>query len=128
MTPELPIHPGPDDGFPMKMYRLILAMMVKGANWTADSTPQSRQDQADHLALLLRLRESGDLLMSGPIPDGDPERGVLVFDVQSEDEVHALLADDAHMLSGQLAIEMYPWLVPADILQRPLRPTDRDGR
>ena len=127
MMARIPVHPGPDDGFPMQMHRLILAMMVKGPNWTATSTPQSRQDQADHLDLLVRLRDSGELLMSGPIPDGDPERGVLVFDVQSEDEIRSLLADDAHMLSGQLEIETYPWLVPADILQRPLRPADRDG-
>jgi len=111
----------------MQMRRLVLAWMVKGPNWTPRSTPEDDRDQADHLALLSRLRESGDLLLSGPIPDGDPERGILVFDLHSEDEVLALLADDAHICSGQLALEMYPWLVPADSLKLPLRSVDRDG-
>lgn len=127
MIPPDPIHPGPEDGFPMQMRRLILAIMVKGPKWTPRPTPGDEHNQAEHLALLLRLRQSGELLLSGPIPDGDPERGVLVFDVQDEEDVRALLADDAHMRSGQLAIVMYPWLVPAEVLERPLRSADRDG-
>ncbi len=125
-TPD-PLHPGPEHGYPMQMRRLILAFMIKGPRWSPSSTPEDEHHQAEHLALLSRLRESGELLLSGPIPGGDPERGVLVFDLHSEDDVHALLAEDAHMRSGQLAMEMYPWLVPAEILERPLRSPDRDG-
>jgi uncharacterized protein YciI len=127
MSTSGPIHPGPQHGYPMQMRRLILALMVKGPNWTPSATAQDERNQAEHLALLTRLRGSGELLLSGPIPDGDPERGVLVFDLHSEDDVRALLADDAHIRSGQLAIVIYPWLVPADILERPLRSADRDG-
>jgi uncharacterized protein YciI len=127
MIPPDPIHPGPEQGYPMPMRRLTLAFMIKGPNWTPSATLQDKRDQAEHLALLNQLRDSGELLLSGPIPDGDPERGVLVFDLHSEDDVRALLADDAHMRSGQLAIEMYPWLVPAEILERPLRSADREG-
>ncbi|MGA9193130.1 MAG: YciI family protein [Anaerolineales bacterium] len=127
MNPPGPIHPGPDDGYPMQMRRLILAFMVKGPNWAPSSTPEGKRNQADHLALLRRLHQSGELLMSGPIPDGDPERGVLVFDLHQEEDVLALLADDAHLRSGQLAIEMYPWLVPAETLEQPFRSADSGG-
>jgi uncharacterized protein YciI len=127
MSVNEPTHPGPEDGYPMQMRRLMLVLMVKGPNWSPASTPESARDQAAHLQLLTHLRDSGVLLLSGPIPDGDPERGVLVFDLTDEDDVRALLADDAHMLSGQLAIEQYPWLVPADTLERPLLSVDRDG-
>lgn len=127
MIPADPTHPGIEDGYPMQMRRLILAIMVKGPNWSPNATPQDERDQAEHLELLVRLRSSGDLLLSGPIPGGDPERGFLVFDHHSEDKVRALLADDAHLRTGQLAIQLYPWLVPADILERPLRSADRDG-
>jgi uncharacterized protein YciI len=122
-----PVHSSPEQDFPMQMRRLTLAFMVKGPNWTAGPSPEGRRNQAKHLDLLKRLRRSGELLLSGPIPDGHPERGVMVFDLSSEDEIRALLADDILITSGHLVLKMYPWLVPAESLERLFRSADRDG-
>jgi uncharacterized protein YciI len=127
MSADEPAQPKPEQDDPMQMRRLTLVFMVKGPNWTAGPSRENQRNQAEHLDLLKRLHRSGELLLSGPIPDGHPERGVLVFDLSSQDEVRALLADDVFITSGHLALEMYPWLVPAEYLERPFRSADRDG-
>jgi uncharacterized protein YciI len=112
------VQPGPAKGYLTEIHRLILGIMVKGARWTPGSTPEDEADQAAHLKLLDRLRGEGKLLLSGPIPEVNPERGVLIFDFATEAEVQRLLAEDAHLKSGPLDMRLWPWLVPADLVEK----------
>ncbi|MGA9534196.1 MAG: hypothetical protein WBR18_15875 [Anaerolineales bacterium] len=62
--------------------------------------------------------------MAGPIPDGDPIRGIIICRNVSEACLRQRFADDHHVRSGRLLLELYPWLVPGEMLERPLLPSN----
>lgn len=108
-------------GFPpADMTQLYIGFYKKGPLWTGESTPEIESDQREHLALLFSLHQSGDLLISGPTPDGSEVRGILVCRGDSMEEVEALFAEDAHVYTGRLLIEFHPWYVATEVLHQPL--------
>jgi uncharacterized protein YciI len=115
-------------GPPMRMSELILGLLIKGPTWTHEADDQVVADQRSHLQLLRRLGDEGTLLMAGPIPDGDPIRGIVVCQAGSESEIRQRFADDAHIRSGRLLLELYPWLVPSGILEKPLLPPEAGAK
>lgn len=100
------------------MTQVLLGVLRKGPTWSPEETEETHANQERHLALLFRLRDEGVLLMSGPIPEGEDYRGFVVLDLDSEGDGRALFEADAHLQSGRLQLDLYPWLVPTEILQR----------
>jgi uncharacterized protein YciI len=105
---------------PEEMTSLFLGLMKKGPTWSPDATAEVIENQRKHLALLQRLGEAGDLLLAGPIPEGEVLRGIVVCRAASVEEAEARFADDAHIQTGRLILEWHPWLVPTEVLRRPL--------
>ena len=73
--------------------------------------------QREHLAFNARMREAGNALITGPLR-GQPDetlRGINVFRTSVE-ETRRLMADDASVKAGRLAVDVFTWLVPAGTL------------
>lgn len=105
---------------PESMTQIYLGLLKKGPTWSPEETVEVTRDQREHLALLQRLGEAGEVLIAGPIPEGEILRGVVVCQADSVEEARAFFAEDAHLNSGRLVLEMFPWMVPSQLLHVPL--------
>jgi len=62
----------------------------------------------EHAAFMDRLADEGTIVVGGPL-NGGPHV-LLIFAAESEDEIHAVLADDPWTHSGQLVTKsIVPW-------------------
>ena len=104
-----------DPGFEMKQYYFV--MLVKGKNRERiTDTGNINKIQVGHLANIKKLAEMGKLLLAGPFANDGHERGIFVFDCQSEEEVKTLLSTDPAIASGALAYKIYPWYTSKNCL------------
>jgi uncharacterized protein YciI len=101
----------PDD-----MAVLYLGLLLRGPNWTPEETPEVMALQERHLAYIGAMAAEGKLLLAGPFLDGGHLRGVFVFRTGSLQEAQALAAADPSVQAGRLALDIHPWMVPADSL------------
>lgn len=108
----------PADPQTPEMSLLYLGLLHKGPNWTPEDGEEIRRQQRQHLALLFRLRDEGILLLSGPIPEGDPLRGIVALQADSIEQVRGYFQGDAHLESGRLNLEIHPWLVSKEAVSR----------
>jgi uncharacterized protein YciI len=69
---------------------------------TYDDNPARLRARPAHRELLAKLHERGLVRAAGPCENGSG--ALLIFDVETEDEVDALLADDPYYRSPGLAI------------------------
>lgn len=106
---------------PAEMAPLVFGLYRKGPTWSPASTPQVQQDQRGHLANFQRLAMRGVLLLSGPIPEGDPYRGLILLDCDSVGEAAELMAADPHLKSRRLELDLFPLLIDAQALTRPFK-------
>ena len=79
---------GVEDEALMKPYFFVL--LVKGEKRNQDSITVA-QIQKAHLENIGRLVEEGKIDIAGPFLDDSDWRGIFIFNVESEDEVKALL-------------------------------------
>ena len=101
---------------PEGMAVYYLGLLLRGPAWTAEQTPEVERLQAAHQAHLRRLRESGKLVIMGPLLDDGQIRGVSVFRVDSPEEALALMTSDPAVQAGRLVCEVHPWMAPRGIL------------
>jgi uncharacterized protein YciI len=88
-----------------------LVERAKGPAW--DHT-RRRRDQPGwdaHAAFMDGLAEEGFVVLGGPVGEGDGENALLVVDAQSEDEIHARLADDPWSDDMLTTASIKPWSV-----------------
>lgn len=95
-----------DTTFIMKRY--VFALLMAGPNRDQDSVT-SAQIQADHLKHLNKMANSGKLIVAGPFENGGEYRGVLIFDVETEQEAQELASEDPAIKTGRLVIKTIPW-------------------
>lgn len=69
---------------------------------TYDDNPARLQARPAHRELLAELHERGLVRAAGPWDDGSG--ALLIFDVETEDEVDALLAEDPYYRSPGLTV------------------------
>jgi uncharacterized protein len=106
---------------------------VLGLFRRAPGRPPLPEDEAEriqesHLAHLRRLRESGDLLASGPLEEDGDLRGVLLFSTASIELARKLTNSDPALTNGRLVLDLYTWYAPAGLRVAPAvpNPTDLD--
>lgn len=90
----------------LKQYYFVI--LVKGANRTQDSATVAKI-QAGHLANITRLYEEGKIDLAGPFADDTDWRGIFIFNVESKEEVIALLKTDPAIAAGRLDFIIHPW-------------------
>ena len=91
-----------------------MAHYVVGFLRRASHPPQLREEELErlqegHLAHLRRLREQGELILTGPFEEDTDLRGLLVFRTNSLDHAHELMRNDPTLLGGRLVLELHPW-------------------
>ncbi len=101
---------------PQGMEIYYLRLLKRGPLWTPEETPEVEQLQMAHLAYGHKLRESGKLILNGPVLDNGELRGVGIFRVSSLEEAHALSNADPSVQAGRLASEIHPWMIHKGVL------------
>lgn len=101
---------------PEGMAVYYMGIIVRGAEWTPDVTPEVLWLQEAHLANIRRLAREGHLVLAGPFLDDGNIRGIFIFKVKSQAEAEQLAATDPAVRAGRLKVEIHPWMVEKGIL------------
>ncbi|MEZ6196269.1 MAG: YciI family protein [Planctomycetota bacterium] len=89
----------------------VFCLLVAGESREDHDAAARERIQAEHLANIERLAESGDILIAGPFgaPNPDPRRrGVFIFDADSLARAEALTRTDPAVKAGVLGMELAP--------------------
>lgn len=70
-----------------------------------------------HLANILKLSESGTLVLAGPYMEGDDSRGIFIFDVRTKEEAKKLVETDPAVKAGVFEVELRLWYGSAALLE-----------
>jgi len=98
-----------------EMDRYYIGFLRRGPKWTAESTPETQQIQAAHMAHIGQMAGSGKLVGAGPFSDGGQLRGVFIFKVASLEEAKALAEADPAVKAGRLAVDLHSWTGPGGV-------------
>ncbi|MBI1897439.1 MAG: hypothetical protein HYS04_13085 [Acidobacteria bacterium] len=93
----------------MKTYQMVF--LRNGPNHAVRTLDAAKIQQA-HLEHLAKLNRERINLLYGPFLDHADLRGIAVLDVESPEAATKLFADDPHVKTGNLVIEVKPWLGP----------------
>lgn len=89
------------------------AILKRGAQWTAEQTPEVQKLQAGHMANIEKMASLGKLMAAGPMgKNGFGLAGIFIFKASSMDEAKALAADDPAIKAGRLAMDFCTWRGP----------------
>ncbi|MEW6209084.1 MAG: DinB family protein [Acidobacteriota bacterium] len=100
-----------------QMVTYQFGLLIKGQRWTAESSPELDRLQADHLAHIRRMGETGKLVAAGPFLDGGFLRGILIFRSDTTEEARAMAAEDPMMKTGHLALDIRPLMMARGVLK-----------
>jgi uncharacterized protein YciI len=100
----------------MMTYQMVL---LRKSGAPEPQGPEAEKAQAAHLAHLARLNAERKNLLYGPFTDGGDPVGLAVFDVPDAGTARTLMADDPHVKSGALKVEVKPWMGPKGWFQQP---------
>ena len=114
--------PAPAQKREFEKYQLVL--LKRGPASSPEQTDESRRIQAEHLAHLTKLGESGKLVIAGPFADQpDPTlRGMCLYRVGSVEEARALAEADPAVKAGRLRVEALTWYVEKGYMTFPKAP------
>jgi uncharacterized protein len=95
-----------------------IALLYRRADAPRLSQSEADALQDSHMAHLADLYEAGSLLATGPVssPSGNGLCGFAVLNVDPE-VARELKEDDPAVRAGLYRIEVYPWVLPAGLLQ-----------
>lgn len=96
---------------PLKMTTYYLAFLRHGPKWTAQSTPETQKIQADHMANINAMAQTGKLVIAGPFENGGDYAGLFVFKVKTLDEAKSLADGDPAVKAGRLVADVHPWML-----------------
>jgi len=101
------------DEYGMRMY--VMAFLKEGPNRDLDSAASAELQRA-HLDNITRMADEGKLSVAGPFAaDGNPVRGIYIFNVKSIEEARALTETDPAIKAGSLEMELREWYSSAAI-------------
>jgi uncharacterized protein len=102
------------DDYGMRKY--VIAFLKAGPNRNQDSATAA-QLQAGHMANIMRMAESGDLVLAGPFMDKGELRGIYIFNVETIEKAKELTETDPAIKAGRLVMELHPWYGSAALMQ-----------
>jgi uncharacterized protein YciI len=111
-TPKQAQTPKPPQ-FDLDTYQF--AMLKRGPKWTPESTPETQQIQAGHMANIRKMARLGKLMAAGPMEGNGDLRGLFIFKAASIEEARALAMEDPAIKAGRLTIEFLTWMAPKGI-------------
>lgn len=95
-----------DSTYHMKQYWFVL--YTKGDAAPLDSVTSAATLKA-HLAHQGEQAARGLIQVAGPFADNGNWRGLLIYDLDSREEVEGYLMSDPFVRAGQLKYEIHPW-------------------
>jgi uncharacterized protein YciI len=104
---------------PYDLSRCYLALLLRPPGAPDYPEEKRREIQADHLAHLRAMADSGELAVAGPMGDDGRLRGILVFRALDPERIRERIAQDPAVKAGRLEAEIYPWHVPDGALPEP---------
>jgi uncharacterized protein YciI len=106
---------------PPKMKKYQMVFFRKGPNTNAPAG-EAAKIQAAHLEELIQLNLTRTNLLFGPFRDDTDLRGIAVLDVPDAEAARQTLANDPYVKSGQLRLEVKPWLSETNVFGLPEKP------
>jgi len=94
--------------------------LLKHTFQTASLSPNVDALQAEHLAYLKSLLESGKAVIAGPLVEAAELRAVLIFRTSAE-EAKTLAENDPLVKAGFAIVEMHPWWAE-EVMKKPSLP------
>ena len=91
------------------MKRYYLGIYMRGEKAMDFSEAELEKIQAGHMAHIGKLADAGKVAIAGPFGDDTDWRGVLIFDVETQEEAEALVSEDPAVKAGRLRMEIHPW-------------------
>ena len=91
----------------MKKYYMVF--LKTGPNKDYSDTAKIQKYQAGHMANIMRVYEMGKMDIAGPFGGNTELRGIFIMNVDKEEEIKELLADDVYIKEGYLIYEILPW-------------------
>lgn len=91
----------------MKKYYMVF--LRSGPNKDYSDTAKITKYQAGHIANIVRVYEMGKMDIAGPFGGNTDLRGIFIMNVDKEEEIKELLADDIYIKEGYLVYDYLPW-------------------
>ena len=110
-------------GYEMTTY--YVGFLYRGAKWTPEETPETRQLQEEHMANIQKMGAAGKLVIAGPFTDNGDLRGLYVFRVASAEEAKALVESDPAVKAGRLRFELHPWYAAKNVTVTPRKQAEK---
>jgi uncharacterized protein YciI len=89
----------------------FLVTITRGPAWDPGRTRRNQAGWDEHAAVMDALAADGVVVLGGPVGNGDGDHVLLVFDVASEAEARARLADDPWTDTVLTIARVEPWSV-----------------
>jgi uncharacterized protein YciI len=102
-----------------KLIEFHMALLKHGPSYKAAGMPGDLQ--AQHIANVMSLLESGKAVIAGPLGDEGDIAGILIFRAPSAAEARAWAENDPAVKAGFFAAEMHPWW-SEDVMKKPSTP------
>ena len=96
-----------DQEFHMKMYWMLI--YVRGEKAQDFSEEELVELQNGHMAHIGAMAEADVVRMAGPFNEDGDKRGILIFDVDTKEEVIEWIEQDPSVKAGRLTYEIYGW-------------------
>lgn len=96
-----------DIEFHMKSYYMLI--YLRGDRAQEFSEEELEKIQQGHLAHINEMAKEKVVIMAGPFEGDDNKRGILVFDLATEEEVIAWVEQDPSIQAGRLSYEIHKW-------------------
>lgn len=104
-----------DTTYTMKQY--VFCLYTSGTE-RSQNAEESAELQKQHLAHLADLQENHNLQMAGPFGDDGSMRGILLFDLDSNQRAIELVEKDPMVINKRLEFECHPiWLAKGTVLR-----------
>ncbi len=95
-----------DTTYVMKKYYIAF---LKAGPIRGQDEAEANKIQTAHLNHLNELAEAGKIIIAGPMGDEGELRGIVIFNVPTQEEAEKLAAEDPAVKAGRLIIEIHPW-------------------
>ena len=96
-----------DQEFHMKKYWMLI--YIRGDKANDFSEEELVELQNGHMAHIGEMAEADVVRMAGPFDGDNDKRGILIFDLDTEEEVVEWIEQDPSVKAGRLTYEIYGW-------------------
>ncbi len=87
----------------------LIPVLINPQNWTE----KEEEIVSRHFAKLQELLRDGELILAGKTAGIDDEKtfGIVILEVESEDEAQAIMENDPAVAAGIMTAELFPYHV-----------------